>query len=411
MKRMIALLFAIVMCATSFVSCDRSTESEVTDNSSNQSENAVPENAINIGESLLKLGVGTYSHDLRSSAIKEYREKYLPMTFDAFNKVENVYISADFEIASCNVSLISPVDDFNKDFEYNGYIDIALQTVISEKTVTIPVGWWYRAEDWTSEYHIWSYMLKVTDKDGNDHWYYFRINYDKYANYKMIKAENVKDGSLLFIVKKQSDELREIFNTHEWNEETSAISVEYNYVLYDCDKKINYCSSLGIFERDGKYLVLNSEERESMSRWFLTENSNVDGAVISSGRYSCVTIDTFLSGEMYDKESGSISSASGDGSLSLIYGYVTRGTIPGIVFDGTLLGTLNGEKNIKIAIDNNNSGGYDFSLDYNNPEQIKLLPKGQYYCIIMEYRNDEYIEELGRYVRSSWEHVCVLEIN
>ncbi len=408
MKRMIALLFAIVMCATSFVSCDRSTESEATDNSSNQNENAVPENAINIGESLLKLGVGAYSHDLRSSAIKEYREKYSPMTFDAFNKVENVYISADFEIASCNVSLISPVDDFNKDFEYNGYIDIALQTVISEKTVTIPVGWWYRAEDWTSEYHIWSYMLKVTDKDGNDHWYYFRINYDKYANYKLIKAENLQTYETFYIVEKRSAELREMFDTREWNAETTAISVKYDYVLHDRGRKINYCSSLGVFEMDGKYITLDDIEKFSMDT-YLKMPSFSKSAFVLSGHNTSKTLSCFVSSMTYDEKTGGMLCADGMGAYGAIF-YNDR-PIPGFIFDGDVSGEIDGEKQGIDLIGTFGKESYHSLFQNPTEEDIKALPKGQYYCVMSKVYHGDYIEEQGMNEQSVYEYLCIIEIN
>ena len=54
--------------------------------------------------------------------------------------------------------------------------------VVNDKTVTIPVDWWYEDDDsWVNDYLVWSYLVSVKDTDGGNHYYYFRVDYSVYA--------------------------------------------------------------------------------------------------------------------------------------------------------------------------------------------------------------------------------------
>lgn len=142
---------------------------------------------------VLKAWTGEFSEEKLMAAINEYQSKYTPIVIES-EVTSAVSFEVDFEVSSCSVVRLSKVDDANTSVELRGYIDLFLSTNCEGKNVTIPTGWWYR--DYTSwvkeDYPIWSYLIRLKDVDGAEHYYYFRVNYSKKQLAEETPSETVR---------------------------------------------------------------------------------------------------------------------------------------------------------------------------------------------------------------------------
>ncbi len=124
---------------------------------------------------------GEYSESKLKSAIRKYKNNYTSIVL-AKDGESTVSFETDFEVLSCSVVRLSPVDDRDINVELHGYIDLFLDTTHNSNTVTIPIDWWYRDDDsWVNDYTVWSYLVRVKDENGDSHYYYFRVDYSAYA--------------------------------------------------------------------------------------------------------------------------------------------------------------------------------------------------------------------------------------
>ena len=128
-------------------------------------------------DSLLKAWMGTFNEEALRTAINDYQSNYHVVTLDGTGKIAYVSFETDFEIAGGSVSRLSPTDNADINVELNGYIDLDVGIRFDGNRVTIETGWWYRDGDWTQNYPVWSYLVRLKDGDGTTHYYYFRIDY------------------------------------------------------------------------------------------------------------------------------------------------------------------------------------------------------------------------------------------
>ena len=139
----------------------------------NQPSNA---EAPNKSANVLKAWSGQFSQEELMSAIHEWKSNYTNIVLEK-DGASNLSFETDFEVSSCSVIYLSPVDDTDISVELNGYIDLSVQTESKGKTVTVSIDWWDSEDD----YLVWSYLIRVKDTDGGNHYYYFRVDYSARA--------------------------------------------------------------------------------------------------------------------------------------------------------------------------------------------------------------------------------------
>lgn len=134
-----------------------------------------PENTV------LKAWSGEFSEEKLISAINEYQSNYTNIVLEK-GGASSISFETDFEVSWCSVSRLSRTDDTDIEVELHSYIDLIVETHCDDRTVTIPVDWWYTGPDsWVNDYVVWSYLVRVTDSNGSNHYYYFRVDYSAYA--------------------------------------------------------------------------------------------------------------------------------------------------------------------------------------------------------------------------------------
>ena len=170
MKKFMALVLTMV-CVFGLVGCQKP-QLERTGKSSNP---------ITPNTTVLKAWSGEFSEEELKSAINEYQKNYTIIALEKNGK-SSISFEADFEVSSCSVTRLSLVDDTNIEVELDSYIDLWIETNCDGRTVTIPINWWYAGDDsWVNDYFIWSYLVRVKDTNGSNHYYYFRVDYSLYA--------------------------------------------------------------------------------------------------------------------------------------------------------------------------------------------------------------------------------------
>ena len=157
MKRFTALILLVVLlfCALSLAGCG-----------ANQTDN------------VLEAWTGEFSKDNFKKAISEYQDgNYTPFTAKGDNELLEVTFKTDYIISSCQVVVPSVVKNNDIDLELKGGIYKIIESEFTFNEVTVSTDWWYDSDDWTKNYTIWSYLVRVVDTDGIEHYYYFRTDY------------------------------------------------------------------------------------------------------------------------------------------------------------------------------------------------------------------------------------------
>lgn len=129
----------------------------------------------NSQKNIYNAGTVKLTEDERENIINEYQNSYSPIVAGNISISKYVLIEVDFDINVCRVQLLSPVDD-NDNTELNCVYDTAVHTRKKRNDILIDIGSWYES-DYNHEYTVYSYTVRVEDSDGNDHWYYFRVDY------------------------------------------------------------------------------------------------------------------------------------------------------------------------------------------------------------------------------------------
>lgn len=177
MKKLIALVLTCIILVL-FVGCQEAQpqNAETSSNPTTEIEiKTYSKTAIKI-ENVLKVCSGELSKEDIKSAINTYQNNYENVVVEKGN-ASGVSFETDFDVSSCSVPLLSPVDDTDIEVELHGYIDLAILTECDGRTVTIPIDWW----DIGDGSFIWSYVVRVIDTSGIYHYYYFRVDYSAYA--------------------------------------------------------------------------------------------------------------------------------------------------------------------------------------------------------------------------------------
>ena len=125
---------------------------------------------------VMEAWTGQYSDADYEAAISRYQNEYEPMIPEGKAPLSSVTFTTDHTIASCSVIRTAVAHDDPQD-EIGDAIYLHVPTDFDDDTVTLSTGWWYESTDWTKDRPIWSYLVCVTDMDGIQHFYYFRVDY------------------------------------------------------------------------------------------------------------------------------------------------------------------------------------------------------------------------------------------
>ena len=130
---------------------------------------------------VMKAWSGEFSEENLKVAINDYQMNYANVVLEK-GGMSSISFETDFEVSSCSVARLSRTGNVDIEVELNSYIDLFLETNHDGRTVTIPLEWWYTGEDsWVNDYWVWSYLVRVNDVNGINHYYYFRVDYSAYA--------------------------------------------------------------------------------------------------------------------------------------------------------------------------------------------------------------------------------------
>ena len=125
---------------------------------------------------------GDFSDEKLTEAINTYKANRTPFIYSQDSEYGTVSFEADFDVYSCKVCRVSKAYDDDINVELEGYIDRLVDSKTDGKKVTVDVGWWETEGDsWVQDYPVWSYLLLLTDADGNSYYYYFRVDYKSSA--------------------------------------------------------------------------------------------------------------------------------------------------------------------------------------------------------------------------------------
>ena len=163
MKKLIAIVLALISMLM-LVGCNEP-----------QSE------SVNISDHVLKAWEGEFSEEKLIGAIHTYQKDYTNIILEK-DKASSVSFETDCRVSSCSVVRLARTDDTDMNAELKGYIDLFVETNCDGRKVTISTDWWYSDDDsWVNDYPVWSYLIRVIDMGGNEHYYYFRTDYSAFT--------------------------------------------------------------------------------------------------------------------------------------------------------------------------------------------------------------------------------------
>lgn len=130
-------------------------------------------------ESILKAWTGEFTEEKLNSAIKEYKTNYKNIIFR--EGAWQVSFSIGFQTSSCVVVRTSIVDENNAEFELNeGALDFYPNVDVNiNKVAYLPI---YTAKELPENCSIISYLVCAENYAGEEHYYYFRVDYSGINN-------------------------------------------------------------------------------------------------------------------------------------------------------------------------------------------------------------------------------------
>ena len=130
-------------------------------------------------ESILEAWTGEFTEEKLDSAIKEYKTNYKNIIFR--EGAWRVGFSIGFKTSSCVVVRTSIVDENNAEFELNeGALDFNPNVDVNiNKVAYLPI---YTAKELPENCSIISYLVCAENYAGEEHYYYFRVDYSGINN-------------------------------------------------------------------------------------------------------------------------------------------------------------------------------------------------------------------------------------
>ena len=151
---------------------------------------------VSIEQHLLEVQTNEFTDENRTDFINDYVSNYTPVVMQEEWENHKVSFEVNFDVASCRTILISRVDDNDISVELNGFIDSLLLGEVDGKRVTLDIGWWYDG-DWSQTFPVWSYLIRLTDTEGNEHHYYFRVEYSKLDENSISEESTIPEESVV----------------------------------------------------------------------------------------------------------------------------------------------------------------------------------------------------------------------
>ena len=116
---------------------------------------------------------GDFSTDELRDTIVKYQRSFSPMLYK--DVASGVSFEVDYEAKGLRIPRVSAAGKNDVDDELVKYVDSAVEgRVDGTKITVVPVDF---SEDTLEGCSVWSYVVCVVDTDGNDHYYYFRVDY------------------------------------------------------------------------------------------------------------------------------------------------------------------------------------------------------------------------------------------
>ena len=132
-------------------------------------------------ESILEAWTGDFTEEKLKSAIDEYKTDYKNIAFR--EGAWQVSFGIGFQASSCAVVRTSIVDENNADFELNeGILDFYPDGDVNiNKIAYLPI---YTADELPQNCSVISYLVCAENNRGEEHYYYFRVDYSEIKNNK-----------------------------------------------------------------------------------------------------------------------------------------------------------------------------------------------------------------------------------
>ncbi len=143
-------------------------------------------------KTVLEAWTGGFDEEKLKTTIAEYDEIGVPFVSDyEDNGAEPFFLVLDYYASAVNVVRLAAVDEENPDHELTSYIDMKPKAEIYSNIIEIDLSWWFTEAEfsWTVDYPMWSYLVSVTDADGEAHYYYFRVKYEKASDSQVANGE------------------------------------------------------------------------------------------------------------------------------------------------------------------------------------------------------------------------------
>ena len=269
---------------------------------------------------VLPAWTGAFTEENLRTAIESYAETYIPYAPSDGGPVTTVTFDTEYSFVSGSVSRLSKVNDENIETELTGYIDTSPTVTVTGNSVTVHTGFWYTSSSWVSEWPVWSYLVRLIDAEGAEHYYYFRVEYSNTpvlqtaadfetyirGNQWLIRAlgctfEKPEDISAKFYfyrgvdanAQATGDELDFILNAFKQKNPNSDPEFAHNYIRLPVDTMNEALAVLGVTVADLKIpesWVYNAQtdayyfwasDAYGVGRWKVTEIvKGVDGRVV-----------------------------------------------------------------------------------------------------------------------------------
>ena len=216
---------------------------------------------VSIEQHLLEVQTNEFTDENRTDFINDYVSNYTPVVMQEEWENHKVSFEVNFDVASCRTILISRVDDNDISVELNSFIDSLLFGEVDGKRVTLDIGWWYDG-DWSQTFPVWSYLIRLTDTEGNEHHYYFRVEYSKLDENSISEESTVPEES---VVPDENSEVLEELPPLPDDEAETVVLDDDDYVYGKITEKWSNALTLKLdtprmIEEWGEYVYIITDE-------------------------------------------------------------------------------------------------------------------------------------------------------
>ena len=204
-------------------------------------------------ESVLPAWTGPYSEEKHITAIETYAESYASIDYGTSLPVTSVVFDAGFEVADCRVVWVGPYE-YTAQNEPANAVEKDIPCLADGRNIHVDTSWWYSDKAGNK---TWAYLVCATDASGVEHYFYFRVDYFKYApdaqDHILFAWEGVKNNQKLLAAIEEY--------TANYTPIDYGAYIPVNRVVINTDYAIRSCKiqSVGLLdhedhEREVKYM-------------------------------------------------------------------------------------------------------------------------------------------------------------